>query len=152
MDLIRKTLDEVIEMIENTSVNDSLTENDLDDILYYLCECRALNKILADNHKIVSDAKQKEKDAEDMRMMYIHALAQMEDNPPLTWDELSQLKRKPVWMEEPELFGKDWVIITGNSKYTIFGIFPGGMGFWSIEDMGDKWQAYRKERDHADEA
>ena len=86
------------------------------------------------------------KNCEAKELMYIHALANIEDNPPLTWDELGQLKRKPVWMEEPELFGKGWVIITGHSKDVIFGIFPGGISFWGIEDMGDKWQAYRKER------
>ena len=69
-----------------------------------------------------------------------------DDNDPLTWDELKLLKGKPVWVEEPSFFGKTWVIISGSNDEAIFGVAVGTMVFYTKDEQGKTWQAYRKER------
>ena len=77
----------------------------------------------------------------------------LEDNEPLTWDELKQMEGKPVWVEYGINFNqKKWVVI---SKFhgrknefcymDVTGDYPNE--FWE-KDMGadEFWQAYRKER------
>ena len=75
-----------------------------------------------------------------------------EDNDPLTWDELKQMERKPVWVEYGINFNqKRWVVINsfhnaGSFCYmNVSGNYPNT--FWQ-KDMGENefWQAYRKER------
>ena len=68
-------------------------------------------------------------------------------NPPLTWDELRQMKGKPVWVEEPKFFGKRWDIISGINDEAVFGTSIGSMVFYTKDEQGKTWQAYRKERE-----
>lgn len=79
-------------------------------------------------------------------IMLIHELANLEDNPPLSWDELRLLKGKPVWVECK--YYRQWAIIGEiNDDYEIIKFY--GFRLYAPEDkstMGDDWQAYRKER------
>lgn len=72
------------------------------------------------------------------------------DNPPLTWDELAELDKKPVWVEGVN--GKMWGIIVefykdmfGDGKVTL------RTGYYqrlhlNQSKLGNTWNAYRKER------
>ena len=67
-------------------------------------------------------------------------------NPPLTWDELKGMEGKPVWVECKYFFCPQWVILT--NVYDEKAMFIGDRIVDSElkEEMGDVWQAYRKER------
>ena len=67
-------------------------------------------------------------------------------NNPLTWDELKQMEGKPVWVECEYFFRPQWVILT--NVYDEKAMFIGDRIVDSElkEEMGDVWQAYRKER------
>ena len=90
------------------------------------------------------------------------AMVDLEDNPPLTWDELRQMKGKPVWVEryyppmEDEIgatedegnYEKFWAIIDrvnrkANRIHIIGKEWFEGFG---EEEFKEYWQAYRKER------
>ena len=84
---------------------------------------------------------------------YIKAMADLEDNPPLTWDELKQMEGKPVWVELTYEEGhyEHWGIISGFPKVGYE--FMTLKGFHAIDsfsvmekEQGRTWQAYRKER------
>ena len=59
------------------------------------------------------------------------------NNPALTWDELKQMEGKPVWVEESAENGLWWTywIIWSEKESSL-----------SYETYGEKWQAYKKER------
>lgn len=67
------------------------------------------------------------------------------ENDPLSWEELHLLENKPVWVEHK--FYKQWAIITG------FGVDDNivrfeGKQLYALEfkeDMGERWNVYRKE-------
>ena len=74
-----------------------------------------------------------------------------DNNPALTWEELMQMERKPVWIEADngqEQF-KHWFII---EEFTMSDI-PGLQIMWSLQqsyrfwekDLGVTWKAYKKE-------
>ena len=79
-----------------------------------------------------------------------------ESNDPLTWDELKQMEGKPVWVEShgsiTEFTG--WVIVSNfhhDMVHFIFSHYDGDFLTYEMvvpqEQMGEKWQAYRKERE-----
>ena len=96
------------------------------------------------------------------------AFAEWKENPPLTWDALKKMVDQPIWLEEREMsddpFEGNWrliecvemwmdvketerIMVTGSEQES-YAVYP--------NDMGEYWNAYRKERtredDHADEA
>lgn len=98
------------------------------DALYYLKEYR-------------------EKHDEILKMEEALGYCEMADNRPLTWSELKQMEGKPVWVEEPSFFGKRWVLISGLNSEAVFGTSIGSMVFYTKDEQGMTWQAYRKERE-----
>ena len=90
---------------------------------------------------------------------YIKAMADIEDNPALSWDELKQMEGKPVWVEEPFSFCDEW-----HGYWEVISSFcddeyvddPDPVVYMTDEeirhkkDLGKTWQAYRKERTNAD--
>ena len=76
-------------------------------------------------------------------------------NNPLTWDELKQMKGKPVWIEVLDDTG-DHYKWRGDSWYIVKDFAQGYYGWychlepnwrtWTEQTYGDLWQAYRKER------
>ena len=154
-----KTLDEVIKALE--ICDETVTANcpdcpyDIDcenvpgedlraDALYYL-------KAYKENgDKMIAE----EKRMESLALAYIQALANMKDNPPLTFDELKQMEGKPVWVELLDGVGnnKDW-----NGWYVVSQFYPVSeidehVQFCSYHNLhraksaiGKTWNAYRKE-------
>ncbi|MBP5782302.1 MAG: hypothetical protein J6W04_02055, partial [Bacteroidales bacterium] len=86
-------------------------------------------------------------------IMDIHDLAQQEENLPLTWDELKQMEGKPVWVEE-ENQPSQWYLIKevetdedDDPEFVSLTVFDCQGDYWFYKNnMGTKWQAYRKER------
>ena len=73
-------------------------------------------------------------------------------NLPLTWGELKTMEGMPVWVEFPSLGKKVWSLVgkfTGKSIPFVVYIEKTGVGivYGHENDIGDTWQAYRKERD-----
>lgn len=68
-------------------------------------------------------------------------------NDPLTWDELKLMEGKPVWIEDG-LENGEWYIIecfTESGRFIAHDRYADDTVFKAI-DMGNMWQAYRKER------
>ena len=81
-------------------------------------------------------------------MAYVKALADIEDNPPLTWDELKQMAGKPVWIVPEEEKGY-WFVIEFFNNNPYYGgdrvIFTNDV-ILNRCDLGKTWNAYRKEK------
>lgn len=121
-----KSLDEVIEELEDFLIED---EGMFADALHYL------------------------KEYQTTQTAYIKAMADLEDNAPLTWDELKQMVGKPVWIDSvPQI--RRWVIIKkflpvgGNKNLFEMEVQDGGHFLRKNMRRDDPawWQAYRKER------
>lgn len=77
-----------------------------------------------------------------------------DDNPPLSWGELKQMKKKPVWVEADDGKYKRWFIVGNFFSWFEKEDFDahvnlyssGGAMEMSKEMFGSYWQAYRKER------
>ena len=69
-------------------------------------------------------------------------------NDHLTWDELRQLKGKPIWVEffyeDGQHFDSDWFLVSFVSES--FCDVIGRLGTSRLV-KNDYWQAYRKERE-----
>lgn len=69
-------------------------------------------------------------------------------NPPLSWDELRQMKGKPVWVEfyrigKVEPYDTEWIIFKDiNRDY----MADTNEFVYKASDCGAYWKAYRKER------
>lgn len=127
-----KTLDEVIIMCKekNHLDYDGLC-NIINDALFYLQEYKGLSKMWNDK------------------------LDKEQNNPPLSWEELKKLKGKPVWVEEKYSFLDEWY----GQWEVIDDFFWEEPYFYGVpyvsmtdkenrrkDDLGKKWNAYRKER------
>ena len=147
-----KRLDEVIEKLEfatRVSFGCVLAKNvevdDLTDVLHYLKEYR-------DDRKHYAEAISNCGKALNQYIMDIQALAQQEDNQPLTWDELKGMEGKPVWVEGRTMDDHDgdykyWCIVGKTDKLdTYIHLREHGYHHWK-STYGDWWQAYRKERE-----
>ena len=82
-------------------------------------------------------------------------MQQLEDNPPLTWDELKEMRGLPVWVEivDKEAFptlDSRWGIATGPYRNFALELVWSQVGLGStyelpVRDYGTLWNAYRKE-------
>lgn len=87
-----KTIDELIKAIEYCLKPADILGNCREKCPYiHNCdpECTAVKE----------DALHYLKENRTLQYGYIKAMADLEDNPPLTWDELKQMEGKPVWVE-----------------------------------------------------
>ena len=91
------------------------------------------------------------KEYRDLQYGYIKAMADLEDNPPLTWQELKQMEGKPVWVEllyhHPEQKYKYWDVIKrfdAVEGYDLIDLAQTGYLYKSL--LNREWQAYRKKR------
>ena len=131
---IMKTLDEVIRWYENrkdTLIGKATREEMEDSVLHYLKEYRDAygNVIASMNH-------------------HLRKIHELEQNDPLTWDELRQMVGKPVWVEGRSLDGdyKFWCIVGKTDVLDRYiHLREHGHNNWK-DTYGDWWQAYRKER------
>ena len=110
-----------------------------EDALHYLKKYREEYKALV---KAINEAI-------DVEMKYYHMIEELERNSPLTWDELTQMEGKPVWVV-PEAEKGYWFVIEffNNNPY-----YGGDRVCFTNDvilnrcDLGKTWQVYRKERD-----
>lgn len=167
-----KTLDIVIEAIENCEIkkqncftcpyrNDDGNCYALD-ALYYLKEYRdAKNALDIERRKNIEaycqwkDAKEK-LEVQTSHTMWTdkHFQFEISDNPPLTWDELKEMKGKPIWVEyaaDEQQTG--WFLIAKNPERPTFGkskiftlIREDGRFYLTISGYGKTWKAYRWEK------
>lgn len=96
-----------------------------------------------DNHK---DALHYLKEYQILQTAYIKTMADLEDNPPLTWDELKDMIGKPIWIEMEEI--GFWYIILNFEEGKGFDDYMMTSPFiqWWKSELGTVWNAYRKER------
>ena len=144
-----KSLDEVIKKIEKQWVCPSSDEADeycelydvRDDVLHYLKEYR-------DDRENFSEAISNCRKALNKYIMDINTLAQQEENLPLTWDELRTMECKPIWVEQHHGDTKGWLLILRKCDDVVTCTTKHGNSFYLYKaNYGEKWQAYRKERE-----
>lgn len=82
---------------------------------------------------------------ESYELMYIHAMANLEDNPPLSWDDVKRLEGKPVFLERN--YCGEWTIVHNiEEDRAVFSVAFGEIVLpRDLIDIG--WRAYRKERE-----
>ena len=128
-----------------------------DDALWYLKNYRSDRQMYAENQKFWEDElKQKIKDFGDAKDRYIARLKELDIgtlNNPLSWEELKAMVGKPVWVEyNLHLSDKDarsrmWMIIQQIFPWKEDDELIYYRGFvFGKKEMGETWQAYRKER------
>ena len=117
------------------------------DGIEYLKEYQATRQRLLDGMKRL----------EGKELMFINAIADLEDNPELTWEDLEKMEGKPVWIEyDNQSFetlspSRRWAVVCLVDNVGMIGpevSFCGkGRPFWmQKESLGIHWNAYRKER------
>ena len=87
-------------------------------------------------------------DAQRLQMMWVDKhFAFEEQNDPLTWDELKTMIGKPIWVEESNGDTKGWLLILRTNFDVINCTTKHGNSFYLYKSSyGERWQAYRKER------
>ena len=90
---------------------------------------------------------------ESYELMYIHAMANLEDNPPLSWDDVKRMEGKPLWVEEYYYNGQKksagwWLVDTQDDEQIVLRDQAGNPWYAYFISMGTDWKAYRKEIDH----
>lgn len=126
-----KTLDEVIEKIEE----------------FWVCPSSDEADEYCDLMEVREDALQYLKEYRGLLKMWNDKLDKEQENQPLTWDELRTMEGKPVWVEA--LLYKQWAVIAYiGEEYIRFegaNLYAPECRIYMGEDNG--WQAYRKERE-----
>lgn len=77
-------------------------------------------------------------------------LLRMEENKPLTMEEMREMGRRPVWFHwlHNDLTKTDmWRVISGVCEFTVY--FTDDKGSGIIRDYGNTWLAYRREPEEA---
>lgn len=148
-----KRLDDVIKALEKCMADDAIESEGgylATDALHYLKEYRdAKNALDIEREKCIKtycqwqDAKEK-LEAQTSHMMWVdnHFQFEISDNLPLTWDELKQMKGKPIWVEYSG-YTPNWEIVENTN---IGAAVETNMSILHKEDQGTTWQAYRKEK------
>ena len=134
-----ETLDEVIKNIEAMWVCPSSDGAD------EYCELMSVRE----------DALHYLKEYRTTQTAYIKAMADLDDNPQLSWDELKQMEGKPVWVEynlhlsaEAQKLSKAWFVISGFQPLEKHEMMVTTNQFvFTDYDQFSGWQAYRKERE-----
>ena len=100
-----------------------------DDALYYLKEFKRISARL-----------------EKIALGNITETLEKLDNPALTWDELKQMKGKPVWVvEEGCQTWEYWSLVYWMKDDELTLLNENGQMTYSKNEQGTVWQAYRKE-------
>lgn len=149
-----KTLDEVIDYAEKWTENfdDGSLEKQM---LFYLKMYRSDSRQWEADRKnwenIRFTAVDEYNEARDRLIAKCKILEIGTLNEPLAWDELRQMEGKPVWVEkcqddEP----KGWLLILRTNADVVNCTTKHGNSFYLYRSLyGEKWQAYRKERNGA---
>jgi len=112
---------------------------------------KTLDEVIAEleDEGLFADALHYLKEYQRLQIAFLKALADLEDNPPLDWDELKGMEGKPVWVEytyqgEWRSDKGEWIIINLMGDDDL--IDQTGEGLFPKSLYGKTWQAYRKER------
>ena len=166
-----KTLDEVIKAYEicHASILDcdgcpydnGMRWRDSDcyiaDAIHYLQAYRANQQTYVENSRKAEEARERYMEAvrncEHVCLKAEKVVLDAERNDPLTWDELKEMVDKPVWIEEKYSLSNEWhgrweVIrnVWDNEGDDDPYISMTNDEYRHMDDMGERWQAYRKER------
>lgn len=136
-----RTLDEIIQIFEAFSnkrydLYEGLSQSLITDTLYYLNTIETTENLYHDAVNELSKWKD-----EDWKDRYL----------PLTWDELKQMKGKPVWLEynyhiSNEKF-RGWCIISEFNPWRDTEFIITNRGFVLSKNEQDiYWKTYKKER------
>lgn len=81
-------------------------------------------------------------------MALVDYFEESQKNDPLTWDELTQMEGKPVWVELLKGKWKGWDVIGGfdEDDFGVAMVTVRGDDYYKA-DLGKTWQAYKKERE-----
>lgn len=124
-----KPLTEVIAILAE-GIADVEAYDAIDDALYYLREYHDNygNLIASMNH-------------------HLRKIKELEQNDPLTWNELKEMVGKPVWMETPEW--SEWMLLNyiDQDKSELYFRDKWGNGFSCNIRNHLTWHAYPKERE-----
>lgn len=110
-----------------------------DDALYYLKTIETTENLY---HNAVNELSKRKN--ENWKDRYL----------PLTWDELKQMRGKPVWIEYvDDKKQTGWALIAKNPERPMFGkpklftfVREDGKFYLTISGYGKRWQAYKKEK------
>ena len=164
-----KTLDEVIKVFEQRCCQGcdkcpyypddclSYLDEPLNDALHYLKELRDRKETLRNWTEKAISVQQNLSDTIAFMRAYrddkddLTALRaywkEQQANPALTWDELRQMEGKPVWVEQHHGDTKGWLLILRKCDDVVTCTTKHGNSFYLYKaNYGEKWQAYRKER------
>lgn len=144
------TLDEVIKAMENCYGSDA----ECCDKCSYTMEVTG-HGVICRKCDLEDDALHYLKEFQGLSKMWNDKLDKEQENPPLTWDELKAMEGKPVWVEflnydlwtDPEHHtdGSWWVVGEVRKDDIIIAQYLDEAELCE-EDLGEVWQAYRKER------
>ena len=130
-----KTLDEVIEKIEE----------------FWVCPSSDEADEYCDLMEVREDALQYLKEYRGLLKMWNDKLDKEQENQPLTWDELRTMEGKPIWVESSSSFNRRRWMFVGewfdDDEMRLFDMgydYPDYVSKNSYES--GTWQAYRKER------
>lgn len=138
-----KTLSETIKDMEQCKYLDS--DCSQCPAIYYLKEYREKEVEYDNAYETMERVRKQYREA---KQQYITAHANLyaeEPNDPLTWDELELMVGKPVWVET-KYYSSRWAVITDVDDVRIRFVGRQLLDSEIVQEMGDTWQAYRKER------
>lgn len=140
------TLDEVIALMEDERRCDAPMYKD--DALHYLKKYR--DNFDARNDQVERYQKAA-KECEEILTDYValkQYWAEQQSNEPLTWSELKQMEEKPVWIEflNDDPWSNSWWVVGEVRKDDIIIAQYLDEAELCEDDLGEFWQAYRKER------
>ena len=124
-----RTLKEVIAILAK-GIADVEAYDAVDDALYYLREYHDNygNLIASMNH-------------------HLRKIKELEQNDPLSWEELCEMEGEPIWVEQHHGDTKGWLLILRKCDDVVTCTTKHGNSFYLYKaNYGEKWQAYRKER------
>lgn len=120
----------------------------LDEVIYHLENC-AYAPLTDDALQYLKAYRDDKDDLTALRAYY----AEQQANPALSWDELKAMEGKPVWVEE-ENQPSQWYLIgdvetdeDDDPEFVSMIVYDCQWDYLFYKNnMGTKWQAYRKER------
>ena len=142
-----RRLDEVIKAVEFCMRNNDNCPSECP----FVSSCSPTSYAMkADALHYLTEYRDRAKDLDNMRLMYLNAMANWEVNPSLSWEELRDMTGEPVWIE--------W---TGTPRWGIVdGIFDDAFGVTNLcvavphdylhfdkRMQGQTWDAFRKVRE-----
>ena len=163
-----KTLDEVVKSYEISNGNKDCSQCPYDDECYdhHVCGCY---ERMEDTYHYLKEYQERLQNLQDMmdrydirdrnyqeavqncemvQMKYQQLLDDFNNNPALTWKALRRMEGKPVWIEflNDDPWSNSWWVVGEVRKDDIIIAQYLDEAELCEDDLGELWQAYRKER------